>query len=156
MVSSKELLRRLLDDEKLKYCQDCGSCTASCPMARALPEIYNPRNILHRVYLDLDNLILREDLWLCAWCYRCTERCPQGIQPTEIFLLTRNFVAERGYVPSNPKAIIRQIIRSGRSTPPLDIDEWREEYGLPPMGRRSQKKLLMNRRKLWVRSFSGG
>ncbi|MBN2336472.1 4Fe-4S dicluster domain-containing protein [Candidatus Bathyarchaeota archaeon] len=135
MVSSKQLLKNLLDEEKLGYCQHCGMCTASCPLARVIPEKYNPRTLLQRIHLGPEKMAESEELWLCAWCYRCTERCPQGIQPTEIFLLTRNFAIEKGIIPPNPRRIIQEIIRSGRSMPYDEfIDELREDYGLPPIG----------------------
>jgi heterodisulfide reductase subunit C len=154
MVSSRELLNRLLDENKLSYCQNCGSCTASCPMASAIPETYNPRIMLQRVTLDLDGLVAGDDLWLCAWCYRCTERCPQGIQPTEVFLLTRNFAAERGFIPENPKTIMREIMRSGRSVAVFeDFDEWRQEHGLPPIGSTISEKALEEQRKIAGEEF---
>jgi heterodisulfide reductase subunit C len=68
-------------------------------MAKALPDKYNPRRLLQRVSQDLPGLLKSDELWLCAWFYRCTERCPSGIQPTEIFLLTRNLASREGYVP---------------------------------------------------------
>ena len=149
-----KMLDRMLDENKLKYCQDCGTCTASCPMARAIPDVYNPRNILQRVSLDLDKLIEGEELWLCAWCYRCTERCPQGIQPTEVFLLTRNFASEMGNIPSNPKAIMQEIFRSGRSVAVFeDFDEWREEHGLPPIGPTISEKALEEQKKIMGEEF---
>ncbi len=154
MVTSRELLSRLVDEKKLTYCENCGMCTASCPLARAIPEIYNPRVLLQRVIFDLDELIKSEEFWLCAWCYRCTERCPQGIQPTEIFLLTRNFAVEKGHVPNNPKAIMREIIRSGRSIPVFeDFDDWREDYGLPPIGPTISKEALEEQRKIMGEEF---
>jgi heterodisulfide reductase subunit C len=104
-------------------------------MAKALPNRYNPRRLLMRIYLDLNEAIQGDDLWLCAWCYRCTERCPQGLQPTEIFLLTRNFASEKGYLPENPRRLLEQIMRSGRSMASSeDVDEWRQEHGLPKIG----------------------
>ena len=142
MITSKELLDNLISDEKLGYCQNCGSCTASCPMAKVIPEKYNPRKLLQRIHLDPEKTADTEDLWLCAWCYRCTERCPQGIQPTEIFLLTRNFATDKGKIPPNPRAIITERLNSGRSMPYDEfIDELREDYGLPPIGKISEKVL---------------
>jgi heterodisulfide reductase subunit C len=142
MITSKELLNNLISDEKLGYCQNCGSCTASCPMAKVIPETYNPRKLLQRIHLDPEKTADTEDLWLCAWCYRCTERCPQGIQPTEIFLLTRNFATDKGKIPPNPRAIITEILNSGRSMPYDEfIDELREDYGLPPIGKIPEKVL---------------
>lgn len=135
MITARELLNNLISDEKLGFCQNCGSCTASCPMAKVMPETYNPRVLLQQVHLDLESAANAEDLWLCAWCYRCTERCPQGIQPTEIFLLTRNFATDKGVLPPNPQMIITEILKSGRSMPYDEfIDELREDYGLPPIG----------------------
>lgn len=135
MITSKELLDNLISDEKLGYCQNCGACTASCPIAKVMPDKYNPRKLLQKVHLDPDETAKTEELWLCAWCYRCTERCPQGIQPTEVFLLTRNFATDKGLIPSNPRQIINEILKSGRSMPYDEfIDELREDYGLPRIG----------------------
>ncbi|MDH5362295.1 MAG: 4Fe-4S dicluster domain-containing protein [Aigarchaeota archaeon] len=133
--AAENLLRRLLDVEKLKYCQDCGACTASCSMAKAIPEHYNPRNLLLKAVLDYDRVLREDEVWLCAWCYRCYERCPQGLKPTEIFLLTRNFAAEKERLPDSYQALIKQILRTGRVMEcTADIDELRESYGLPKIG----------------------
>jgi heterodisulfide reductase subunit C len=150
MVKATELLSRLLDEKKLSFCQDCGSCTGSCPIARVLPGEYNPRRLLQRVSHDLIGLLHDEELWLCAWCYRCTERCPQGIQPTEIFLLARNAATGEGKLPSNPAMVMREIMKSGRSIPvPKDFDEWREEYGLPPIGETINPKAIEEQRRIF-------
>lgn len=133
--ASKSVLRKLLDAQKLTYCQDCGACTSSCPMAKVVPEHYNPRRLMGRIHLDLDKAVEGDDLWLCAWCYRCTERCTQGLQPTEVFLVTRNFVADKSGLPENPRRLIEEITKSGRTMPaPGYVDELREEYGLPKIG----------------------
>jgi heterodisulfide reductase subunit C len=141
-VTPRKLLENLILDEKLGLCQNCGTCTASCPMARVIPERYNPRTLLQQIGMNTEETVNSEDLWLCAWCYRCTERCPQGIQPTEIFLLTRNFAAEKGTIPSNPKQIINEILKSGKSQAYDEfIDELRDDYGLPPIGAVSERVL---------------
>jgi heterodisulfide reductase subunit C len=119
-------------------------------MAKVLPGKYNPRRLLQRVSHDLQEVLGSEELWLCAWCYRCTEKCPQGIQPTEIFLLTRNLASEEGKIPENPKAIMREIMRSGRSiSVPDDFDEWRGEYGLPPIGATISPKAIEEQKRIF-------
>ncbi len=146
MGPMKTLLGQLLSEEKLSYCQNCGMCTASCPLARVIPETYNPRLLLQRAHMDLEGLAESEELWLCSWCYRCTERCPQGIQPTEIFLLTRNFASDKGNIPPNPRAIMRNIVRTGRSMPVDEfINELRGDYGLPPVEPVSEKAMKEQR-----------
>lgn len=154
IITSKELLKRLLDIEKLKYCQECGTCTAGCSMARAVPEHYNPRRLLLKILLDLERVITEEDLWLCAWCYRCYERCPQGLKPTEIFLLTRNFAVERGNLPSQPRALIEQIIKTGRTMELTEeIDEWRESAGLPRIGPTVSERAMEDIKKITEKVF---
>jgi len=101
----KATLERILDIEKLKYCFDCGICTASCSMAELLGKDYNPRRLLERIVLNPDSVLSSEELWLCAWCYRCYKRCPQALKVPEIFLLMRTISVERGNVQASEKAL---------------------------------------------------
>lgn len=152
--AAENLLRRLLDVEKLGYCQDCGTCTASCSMARAIPGHYNPRNLLLKVVLDYERVLREDEVWLCAWCYRCYERCPQGLEPTEIFLLTRNFAAEKGMLPDSYQALIKQILASGRVMAcTADIDELRESYGLPKIGPKISERALHDIKRMTEETF---
>jgi len=100
----KATLEQILDTEKLKYCFDCGICTASCSMAELLGKDYNPRRLLERIVLDPDSVLSSEELWLCAWCYRCYKRCPQALKVPEIFLLMRTISAKRGNFQASEKA----------------------------------------------------
>lgn len=108
-ASLKKVLDSILDFEKLKYCYECGICTASCPVAELLPENYNPRILLHSLPLADDKLLNSAQLWLCAWCYRCHKRCPQGLKLPEIFQAVRRFAAESGHIEGFDKAL--EIIR---------------------------------------------
>jgi NADPH-dependent glutamate synthase beta subunit-like oxidoreductase len=108
-IVSKEVLERLLDVEKLKYCFDCGICTASCSMAEMLEEAYNPRELLEKIFLNPESVLASEELWFCAWCYRCHERCPQALRLPEIFLVMRSTAMEHGYKQSFEKALQRIV-----------------------------------------------
>ncbi len=79
-IVSKDVIEQLLDVEKLKYCYECGICTGSCPMVEILGNNYNPRSLLQSILSDPDNVLSSEELWLCAWCYRCYKRCNQAIE----------------------------------------------------------------------------
>jgi NADPH-dependent glutamate synthase beta subunit-like oxidoreductase len=106
---SKEFLEKLLDAEKLKYCYECGICTASCPVVELVPRHYHPRSLLQRISLDPEGVLTQDELWLCAWCYRCYKRCPQGLRLPEIFLSVRSLAAEQGYLQGLKRAL--EIIR---------------------------------------------
>jgi NADPH-dependent glutamate synthase beta subunit-like oxidoreductase len=95
---SREPQEQLLDIEKLKYCFECGICTASCPVMEIIPNYYNPRILLEQILLDLDKVLKKEALWLCAWCYRCHKRCPQKLKVPEIFLAIRKMATQQGFL----------------------------------------------------------
>ena len=114
-ASLENALNRILDFEKLKYCFECGICTASCPIAELIPEHYNPRILLHSLPLGDDKLLKSAELWLCAWCYRCHRRCPQDLKLPEIFQAVRRFAVESGYMEGFSKAL--EIIRENIPLP---------------------------------------
>jgi len=100
-----ELLEHLLDTEKLKYCFECGICTASCPMSELVPNHYNPRILLEKIYLNPEKALTDPALWLCAWCYRCFKRCPQKLRVPEILLSVRKIAKEQGKLEGFNRAL---------------------------------------------------
>lgn len=92
----KETIGEILDTGKLRYCFDCGICTASCSVSEILGKDYNPRSLLERIVSNPEKALNSDELWLCAWCYRCHERCPQALKLPEIFLLMRTIANEQG------------------------------------------------------------
>lgn len=84
-----------MDTDKLKYCFECGICTASCPVVELLPTHYNPRSLLQKVSLDVKKVLTEEGFWLCAWCYRCYRRCPQKVIVPEVFASVKDMAAEQ-------------------------------------------------------------
>jgi NADPH-dependent glutamate synthase beta subunit-like oxidoreductase len=110
-IVSKDMLKWLLDIEKLKYCYECGICTGSCPMAEMLGESYNPRSLLQNILANPIEALSSDELWLCAWCYRCYRRCNQAIKLPEVFLYMRKIALEHGFVPSSERAF-RKIVEN--------------------------------------------
>lgn len=104
-MTYKEALAECVDAEKLKFCFECGICTASCPMAELLDRAYNPRNLLEKLFIDTERALASDELWLCAWCYRCYRRCPQALKLPEIFLHARRFAVKHGYTQPFKNAV---------------------------------------------------
>jgi len=109
--TSKAFLKRLLDVEKLKYCRECGTCTASCPVAWIAPKYYNPRSLLQRGFLDLRGILTQVGLWLCTRCYRCYNRCPQMLDLSEIFSLMRDLAIEQLPDPASKLVEVLKVIK---------------------------------------------
>jgi len=99
------LFQAIIDSEKLRYCFECGKCTATCPMVELFPASYNPRILLHNISLNPDKIMSDEELWLCAWCYRCAKRCPQNLAMPEIFLVARQMAKEQGFLDGFQEAM---------------------------------------------------
>lgn len=99
------LLQVIIDSEKLRYCFECGKCTAACPMVELFPTSYNPRILLHDISLNLEKATSGKELWLCAWCYRCAKRCPQNLAIPEIFLAARQMAKEQGFLEGFQEAM---------------------------------------------------
>jgi heterodisulfide reductase subunit A len=104
-IISKEVAEKLLDVERLKYCFECGICTASCSMAEMLGKDYNPRSLLEKIFLNPESVLASDELWLCAWCYSCYNHCPQALRVPEIFNSIRSIATERGYTEPVEKAL---------------------------------------------------
>jgi Fe-S oxidoreductase len=70
---------KLLTQNQIDYCMECGLCTGSCPVSREL-STFSPRQIIKRAVLDPDGEVARShEIWACLSCARCSARCPADI-----------------------------------------------------------------------------
>lgn len=118
----------------ISRCFSCGTCTAGCPV-REIDEKYNPRKIIHMVLLGMREQVLKSDfIWLCSTCYTCYDRCPQGVQLTNIMTALKNIAAREGYIHPSFKEQARLVSAFGRLYEVEDFDnKKREKLGLPPI-----------------------
>src|SRR5512138_721453 len=80
----KYVLQKLHGAEGLMRCFQCGTCTSDCPVSR-YTDNYRPRTLIHMAQLGLKDRVLKSDtLWLCAACFTCTDRCPQGVEVASV------------------------------------------------------------------------
>jgi heterodisulfide reductase subunit C len=120
--------------EQLKRCFQCGTCTSDCPIAR-FSNSYRPRTIIRMAQLGLKDRVLSSDtLWLCAACFTCTDRCPQGVEVASVIRILRNAAVGRGNMPLIFKELSANILETSIAyrIPELRLKK-REEIGLPPL-----------------------
>ncbi len=120
--------------ESFKYCYQCGTCTATCPIARFI-EVFRPNKIIHLAKLGIRGVTHSNAVWLCVNCYSCTERCPQGVKVADIMRALKNIaVEEDGFIPDFSQGFVTNILNSGLaySIPASRITR-RETLGLPPL-----------------------
>ena len=94
--------------DKVRSCLQCGTCTASCPVARYSG--LSPREIVRLVLIGEEEEVLRpEVLYFCSACYSCAVRCPMGIRLTELINLLRDVMVSRG---EGPLAAQMELVKS--------------------------------------------
>lgn len=144
----KYKLAKLSGSENFLKCFQCGTCTSDCPIAR-YSNNYRPRTLIHMAALGLKNRVLNSDtLWLCAACYTCTDRCPQGIEVASVIRVFRNLAIENSCIPQVFKDQIEAIFDSGYVYKISEVRiKKRESQGLPPLPKcntENLQKILKN------------
>lgn len=105
--------------DKISRCIQCGTCTASCPSGRRTA--FRTRQLIRRAMLGFrENVLSDKDLWLCTTCFTCLERCPRGVDPTDVILAIRNLAVQSGHMLDRHKLVAELLLKSGHAVP---IDE---------------------------------
>jgi heterodisulfide reductase subunit C len=117
--------------EKIILCFNCTGCTAGCPMAD-LEAQYNIRKILRMASLGMKDEVLNNPyLWYCTTCYKCQERCPQGVQNVDALLKIRTIAVKNGIMLPKHRAVAQLVIEHGHAVPINDdAKEKRKKLGL--------------------------
>ena len=117
--------------DKITLCFNCTGCTSGCPMAEQEPE-YNIRKFLRMANLGMkDELLNSPYIWYCTTCYKCQERCPQGVQNVDALLKIRTMAVHDGIMLDNHKKVSQLVIKFGHAVPINDdAKEKRMKVGL--------------------------
>jgi len=117
--------------EGLLRCLKCGACSGGCPVGSVID--YRPRKVLGNVLLGLKDEVLSSDqIWLCAACFTCEERCVQQVNFTDVVTVLRNFASQEGNAAPGYVAMAKMVMKNGRVTARTQlVDRMREQLGLP-------------------------
>lgn len=100
-----EQLEKTAVGKRLLDCIQCGVCSGSCHARFAMD--YSPMQIIKMTHLGLENDVLASStIWICASCYTCTSRCPQGIDIPLLMSSLKNMAIDKkvpAKIPSKPK-----------------------------------------------------
>ncbi len=111
--------------EALKSCYQCGLCTGICPWN--LVRSFIVRRMLHQAQFGLADLE-SEDVWLCATCRACVERCPRGVEIIDILRALRRTIVGLGVakVPDSLRITMKNI--AGTGNPQGEAQEKRADW----------------------------
>jgi heterodisulfide reductase subunit C len=99
-------------------CIQCGTCTASCPIAFAMDK--TPRHMWRLVLMgEKDAIFNSKTFILCSSCYYCTLRCPRGLPLTDAMHALKQVAARENLARFRQstlfyKKFIESVRRHGR------------------------------------------
>lgn len=100
-----------------EICINCGTCTATCPLADDKHPY--PRNMIRLAQLGLeDKLMASTDPWLCYYCGDCSASCPRQAEPAETMMALRRWLTAQydrsghsAKMYRSPRALVMVIAR---------------------------------------------
>ncbi len=104
--------------ECIRWCAQCGMCSASCPNVAEMD--YSPRKTIALIRAGRRYDVLTSNtMWVCASCYLCTVRCPRDVKLTELMHALERLSARCGLhygkaTPTLYKIFIANIESNGR------------------------------------------
>ncbi len=83
-----------ISEQNLLACNQCGRCSAGCPLVEEMDLL--PNQIIRPAQLGLDTVVDSTSPWLCAACLMCEARCPKGVDLPRIMDALRQIALRRG------------------------------------------------------------
>ena len=85
-------VRRVIEisGQELWACNQCGKCSAGCPVAFAMDLL--PSQVIRLVQLGSEEALEANAIWYCASCQTCLSRCPRGVDLPRIMEALRQTV----------------------------------------------------------------
>ncbi len=85
---------REISGQNLLACNQCGKCSAGCPVAFAMDLL--PNQVIRLAQLGQDEALRSRTIWLCASCLTCASRCPKGVDLSKVMDAMRLIVLRSG------------------------------------------------------------
>ncbi|MFW9861666.1 MAG: 4Fe-4S dicluster domain-containing protein [Candidatus Thorarchaeota archaeon] len=112
----------LLGGKDLTACFQCAKCSAGCPVSDKVN--IQVHELMRMLLFGLKEVLETDMVWLCTTCYTCQERCPQGIDITDIIFGLKNMAFKKKMAPPGYVAARKSLYDTGKLYEPT---EWERE-----------------------------
>ena len=79
-----------ISGQDLWVCNQCGKCSAGCPVAFAMDLL--PSQVIRLAQLGLEEALEADTIWYCASRQTCLSRCPRGVDLPRVMEALRQIV----------------------------------------------------------------
>ena len=130
------------------WCVQCGMCTSNCPYSDVLE--VKPHQVIKMIQLGMREQALScKSIWLCATCFMCAERCPQGVEIANVMFAIKNLAAKEKGIPEGLKLFGQQVYNTGWAAEVTGFrSKEREKLGLPEVPRADAEEIKKMLKKL--------
>ena len=136
--------KTFIKDYQLNICIQCGTCTGGCPVKFRSP--LNMRRLVRQSCLEADPspIFKRPELWACTTCSTCSLRCPAGVKNVEFIMGIRNYLANKGEVPSTIRDALENTFLQGNPWGRFRDRraDWAKDLGVKIIGEVATETLL--------------
>ncbi len=136
--------KTFIKDYQLDICIQCGTCTGGCPVKFRSP--LNMRRLVRQTHFtnDPSPLFKSPELWACTTCSTCSLRCPAGVKNVELIMGIRNFLANKGEVPSTIRDALENTFLQGNPWGRFRDRraDWAKDLGVKIVGEATTETLL--------------
>jgi heterodisulfide reductase subunit C len=137
-ISSSDIDKNFLNEikkekglETILLCFNCNGCSTGCPM-KDIESEFDIKRFIRMAGLGMKNQILNDQhLWYCTTCYKCQERCPEGVLNVDALLKLRTMAVAQGIMLDPHRDVANYVVKTGHAVPINDANKAKRiELGL--------------------------
>jgi len=98
-----------ISGQDLLACNQCGKCSAGCPVVAAMDLL--PNQVIRLAQLGMEEVLESNTIWICASCLTCVIRCPKGVDLPRLMEALRQTALRQGVTKLDLSALPPELVR---------------------------------------------